>query len=99
MDVQAATALGVWVAHMRAAATGNAESVAEHALLLLAFSRRLRTAEQGLRQRLCPERTARVPAPRTSPSEEAAHVKHARPFPPGASTSGGNTPQFPGLST
>ncbi|MDC0712557.1 NAD(P)-dependent oxidoreductase [Stigmatella sp. ncwal1] len=52
VDVQAATELGVWVAHMRASATGNAESVAEHAiLLLLALSRQLRTAEQGLRQR------------------------------------------------
>ncbi|WP_224368914.1 NAD(P)-dependent oxidoreductase [Hyalangium versicolor] len=50
VDIQVATELGVWVAHMRAAATGNADSVAEHAiLLLLALSRRLREAEQGLR--------------------------------------------------
>ncbi|WP_225411652.1 NAD(P)-dependent oxidoreductase [Stigmatella hybrida] len=50
VDIPAATELGVWVAHMRASATGNAESVAEHAiLLLLALSRQLRTAELGLR--------------------------------------------------
>jgi phosphoglycerate dehydrogenase-like enzyme len=50
VDLPAATELGIWVAHMRASATGNAESVAEHAiLLLLALSRRLRTAEQCLR--------------------------------------------------
>lgn len=51
VDLAAATQLGVWVAHLRASATGNAESVAEHAiLLLLALARRLPLAEQSLRR-------------------------------------------------
>ena len=51
VDVAAATELGVWVANLRATVTGNAESVAEHALLLLlALSRRLRLAEEALKQ-------------------------------------------------
>jgi phosphoglycerate dehydrogenase-like enzyme len=51
VDLATADALGVWVANLRANATGNAESVAEHALLLLlALARRLRTAEESLRQ-------------------------------------------------
>jgi phosphoglycerate dehydrogenase-like enzyme len=51
VDVPAATRLGVWVAHMRASATGNAESVAEHAIfLLLALARRFPLAEQSLKQ-------------------------------------------------
>jgi phosphoglycerate dehydrogenase-like enzyme len=42
VDLEAATAAGVWVARVPSAGTGNAESVAEHALLLmLALSRRL----------------------------------------------------------
>jgi phosphoglycerate dehydrogenase-like enzyme len=42
VDLDAATAAGVWVARVPSAGTGNAESVAEHALLLmLALSRRL----------------------------------------------------------
>lgn len=49
VDVPAATQLGVWVAHMRASATGNAESVAEHAvLLLLALCRKLPAAREAL---------------------------------------------------
>ncbi len=51
VDVAAASALGVWVANLRANVTGNAESVAEHALLLLlALARRLREAEASLAQ-------------------------------------------------
>src|SRR6218665_4217274 len=51
VDVAAAMELGVWVANLRATVTGNAESVAEHALLLLlAVSRRLRLAEEALKQ-------------------------------------------------
>ncbi|HLJ83097.1 MAG TPA: 2-hydroxyacid dehydrogenase [Candidatus Eremiobacteraceae bacterium] len=42
VDLEAATSAGVWVARVPSAGTGNAESVAEHALLLmLALSRRL----------------------------------------------------------
>lgn len=50
VDVAAATRLGIWVSNMPAARTGNAESVAEHAILLmLALSRRLRAAEEAFR--------------------------------------------------
>lgn len=46
IDVAAATKLGVWVANVPAGRSGNAESVAEHAILLmLALSRQLRAAE------------------------------------------------------
>jgi phosphoglycerate dehydrogenase-like enzyme len=49
VDVDAATDAGVWVARVPSAGTGNAESVAEHALLLmLALSRRLPQAQAAL---------------------------------------------------
>ena len=52
VDVGAATAAGVWVARVPSAGTGNAESVAEHALLLmLALARRLPQAFDALRAR------------------------------------------------
>ena len=52
IDVAAATELGVWVAHVPSSETGNAESVAEHAILLmLALSRQLPEAQRGLRER------------------------------------------------
>jgi len=42
VDIDAATSAGVWVANVPAAKVGNADSVAEHALMLmLALSRRL----------------------------------------------------------
>lgn len=51
VDIAAATRLGVWVANMPASRTGNAESVAEHAILLmLALSRRLSVAEAAFRE-------------------------------------------------
>lgn len=50
IDVPAATDLGIWVAHIPAYQTGNAESVAEHAvLLMLALARRLPQALENLR--------------------------------------------------
>jgi len=54
VDVGAATAEGVWVARVPSAGTGNAESVAEHAvLLMLALARHLPQAQAALRdQRL-----------------------------------------------
>lgn len=49
VDVAAATDAGVWVARVPSAGTGNAESVAEHALLLmLALSRQLPKAQAAL---------------------------------------------------
>ncbi len=49
VDIEAATTAGVWVARVPSAGTGNAESVAEHALLLmLALSRRLSEARAAL---------------------------------------------------
>lgn len=52
VDVAAATELGIMVANMPASQTGNAESVAEHVvLLMLALSRQLNAAQEGLRQR------------------------------------------------
>jgi phosphoglycerate dehydrogenase-like enzyme len=49
VDVGAATDAGVWVARVPSRGTGNAESVAEHALLLmLALSRRLPQAQAAL---------------------------------------------------
>jgi len=49
VDIDAATAAGVWVARVPSAGTGNAESAAEHALLLmLALSRRLPQAQAAL---------------------------------------------------
>lgn len=52
VDVEAATRLGVWVARIPSVGTGNAESVAEHALLLiLALARRLPLARQYVEQR------------------------------------------------
>jgi phosphoglycerate dehydrogenase-like enzyme len=51
VDVPAATQAGVWVARLPAFGTGNADSVAEHALLLmLALSRRLPQAHQTLQE-------------------------------------------------
>lgn len=48
VDLAAASELGIWVANMPASRTGNAESVAEHAvLLMLALSRQLRAAESA----------------------------------------------------
>ncbi len=47
VDVQAATAAGVWVAHLPGASTGNADSVAELALLhMLLLSRRWKTMQE-----------------------------------------------------
>jgi phosphoglycerate dehydrogenase-like enzyme len=52
VDLAAATELGIWVSNMPASRTGNAESVAEHAILLmLALSRRLRDAEAAFADR------------------------------------------------
>ena len=49
VDVGAATTAGVWVARVPSGGTGNAESAAEHALLLmLALSRRLPQAQKAL---------------------------------------------------
>jgi phosphoglycerate dehydrogenase-like enzyme len=49
VDVPGATAAGVWVARVPSAGTGNAESAAEHALLLmLALSRHLPQAQAAL---------------------------------------------------
>jgi len=51
VDVEAATDLGIRVAHIPSSETGNAESVAEHAILLmLALSRHLPEAMEGLRE-------------------------------------------------
>jgi phosphoglycerate dehydrogenase-like enzyme len=51
IDLEAATELGVYVAHLPASQTGNAQSVAEHAILLmLALARRLNDAQQNVRQ-------------------------------------------------
>ena len=52
VDVDAATRAGVWVARIPSAGTGNAESVAEHALLLmLALARKLPQAGEAMRGR------------------------------------------------
>jgi len=52
VDLEAATDLGIRVAHIPSSETGNAESVAEHAILLmLAVSRHLPAAIEGLRER------------------------------------------------
>jgi phosphoglycerate dehydrogenase-like enzyme len=51
IDTDAAADLGIWVAHVPSSETGNAESVAEHAILLmLACSRQLPKALSGLRE-------------------------------------------------
>ncbi|MBC5802587.1 MAG: NAD(P)-binding domain-containing protein [Candidatus Eremiobacteraeota bacterium] len=53
VDVPAATAAGVWVARIPSGGTGNAESVAEHAILLmLALARRMREAQAMLDQKI-----------------------------------------------
>jgi phosphoglycerate dehydrogenase-like enzyme len=50
VDVAAATAAGVWVAHLPGDVTGNADAVAEQAILLtLALGRQLDEARQALR--------------------------------------------------
>jgi phosphoglycerate dehydrogenase-like enzyme len=47
-DVEAATKAGVWVARVRSRGTGNAESVAEHAvLMMLNLSRHISQARQS----------------------------------------------------
>jgi len=52
IDMAAAAELGIWVAHVPSSETGNAESVAEHAILLmLACSRQLPEAQRGLLER------------------------------------------------
>ncbi len=52
VDLEAAHRAGVWVARIPSAGTGNADSVAEHAvLLMLALSRRLPQARQALDSR------------------------------------------------
>jgi phosphoglycerate dehydrogenase-like enzyme len=52
VDVAAATRAGVWVARIPSAGTGNAESVAEHALLLmLALARGLRHVREHVEAR------------------------------------------------
>lgn len=52
VDIDAATRAGVWVARVPSTGTGNAESVAEHALLLmLALARHLPQAFEALRAR------------------------------------------------
>jgi phosphoglycerate dehydrogenase-like enzyme len=52
VDLQAATETGIWVARLPAAGTGNAESVAEHAILLmLALARHLPQAKLALEER------------------------------------------------
>ena len=52
VDLEAASEAGVWVARVPSAGTGNAESVAEHALLLmLALSRKLPRAHASLAAR------------------------------------------------
>jgi len=49
VDIEAATAAGIWVARLPAAGTGNAVSVAEHAILLmLALSRQLDKARENV---------------------------------------------------
>ena len=52
IDLAAAAELGIRVAHVPSSETGNAESVAEHAILLmLAVSRQLPAAREGLREK------------------------------------------------
>lgn len=52
VDLAAATRQGVWVARIPSAGSGNAESVAEHAILLmLTLSRQLDQARQALTER------------------------------------------------
>lgn len=52
VDVPVATQHGVWVARIPSAGSGNAESVAEHAILLmLVLSRQLAQARQALEER------------------------------------------------
>ena len=52
VDVEAASAAGVWVANVPAAGVGNADSVAEHVLMfMLALSRRLPRMKDDLQAR------------------------------------------------
>jgi len=56
VDVEAATSAGVWVARVPSAQTGNAESVAEHAILLmLALSRKGAKMAESIQARLIGE--------------------------------------------
>jgi len=49
VDIESATAAGVWVARVPSAGSGNAESVAEHAVfLMLALSRRFHETQRAL---------------------------------------------------
>lgn len=51
VDIEAATGSGVWVARVRGSGSGNAESVAEHAILLmLALSRQLPQAMKNVKE-------------------------------------------------
>jgi phosphoglycerate dehydrogenase-like enzyme len=53
VDLDAARARGIWVANAPASATGNAESVAEHAILLiLAVLRQLPRAQANVREEI-----------------------------------------------
>lgn len=61
VDIDAATAAGVWVSRLPGDVTGNADSVAEHAVLLtLALSRQLDGARQALRDRKWAQPVARA---------------------------------------
>jgi phosphoglycerate dehydrogenase-like enzyme len=61
VDIDAATAAGVWVSRLPGDVTGNADSVAEHAVLLtLALSRQLDAARQALRDRKWAQPVARA---------------------------------------
>ncbi len=56
VDVEAATRAGVWVARVPSASTGNADSVAEHAILLmLALSRNGPQMHESIRDRVIGE--------------------------------------------
>lgn len=56
VDVKTATEAGVWVARVPSAGSGNAESVAEHAvLLMLALSRKLAQAHDCVERRVVGE--------------------------------------------
>jgi phosphoglycerate dehydrogenase-like enzyme len=56
VDVEAATSAGVWVARVPSALTGNADSVAEHAILLmLALSRHGPQMHESIRRRVIGE--------------------------------------------
>jgi phosphoglycerate dehydrogenase-like enzyme len=67
VDVDAATRAGVWVARIPSGGTGNAESVAEHALLLmLALARKLPQAAAAMRDGRLGEPAGRALAGKTA---------------------------------